>query len=81
MHSMQTPCSGSLIREVLGDVELTQLLERHQSVLAIRNSGDLAIRIPPAGPKAIYISTLRPVGGGVGGHVGSLTPAGARVVR
>jgi len=73
VHSVQPSSPGSLIREILAHPNLAQLLERNQPMLPQRNSSDLPIRTPPTGLKAIYFSTLRPVGGGGGGHAGTLT--------
>jgi len=64
------------------------LCERHQPVLAIGNPSDLSIprqtNNPPTGLGVSYLSTLRPVGGllgGAAGHGATLADAGARVVR
>jgi hypothetical protein len=50
-------------------------------MLTIRNSSNLPVHTPPTGPKAIYISTLGPVGGVGAGHALRVAGDGARVVR
>ncbi len=70
MNLMQPTSGYSLVGSVLVDTDAPQLIECDDPMLAIGDPCDLPIPShplrPPTGLKAAYISTFRPVGGGLG---------------
>jgi hypothetical protein len=81
VHTVQATRSGALAGSILRNAQHTQLLERHKPKLTTSDPGNLTINPRPTGLKAKIWIALSPVGGGDGGHAGSVAELGARVAR